>query len=152
MPKHLARFEFTPSDASSNILGVRVYAPKPTEGSENADSPVFSDEPFFAIELKKSGIPIPAIPMDTMFMPYDLTLVQPPLKPSQHPEKDGLVGTSAWMSILPTYKGKVKPASIKGLLPGGKISNGVDFPDIKPWSTVIHWPECDITFPPSQVL
>ncbi|CAG8767028.1 7198_t:CDS:2, partial [Acaulospora colombiana] len=140
MPKHLARFEFTSSESSPDVLGVRVYAAKNAEGSENADSPSFNDEPFFAIELKNSKIPLPAVPMDTRIMPYDLTLVQPPLRPSEHPEKDGLIGTSAWMTVLPIYKGKIKPAYIRGLLTGGKISNGVDLPDIHPWSTVIHWP------------
>ncbi|PVG04482.1 hypothetical protein CPB86DRAFT_778772 [Serendipita vermifera] len=152
VPKHLARFEFTPADSSSNAMGVRVYACKNEPGAENADHPVFSDEPFFAVELKNTKLPFPALPMNTKIMPYDLMLVQPALKPSKEYEKDGLVGTSAWMSVLPTYTGKIKLGYVKGLLPGGKLSNGVDFPDIRPWSTVIHWPSCDIVFPPAHVL
>lgn len=129
-----------------------MYACKNEPGAENADQPVFSDEPFFAVELKNTKLPFPALPMNTKIMPYDLMLVQPALKPSKEYEKDGLVGTSAWMSVLPTYTGKIKLGYVKGLLPGGKLSNGVDFPDIRPWSTVIYWPSCDIVFPPAHVL
>jgi hypothetical protein len=141
----LAKFEFTPSGQE---LGVRVY---PTV-NETGDVSNFSSTPFFAVQFTPWKIPLPAIPYSTSLLPFNTTLVQPALEQSSNPEEDGLVGSDDWKKTILGFTGSVKPVSWKGLLEGGKLGDGIHFPDMRPWSTVIHWLECDVTFPAPQVL
>jgi len=155
IPKHLAKFAFTPSETTSGGMEIRVYAPTHIDGQQNT---TFNEKPFFAALVQPSMLPIPALPLNLKYSPINLVLVQPPLEESDSVEKDGLVGAKRWCSILPNFVGKVKPISVSGLLEnnsseGGaskspkQIANGIDFPDFSPYRIGIHWPKATLNFP-----
>lgn len=107
VPKHLARFTFTPSDTIKGGMEIRVFAPTHIDGEQNT---TFNEKPFLAALVQPSMLPIPALPLNLKYSPMSLVLVQPPLEESDSVEKDGLVGTKHWCSILPHLVGKVKPS------------------------------------------
>lgn len=105
IPKHLAKFSFTPSETINGATEIRVFAPKTIDGENSA----FEEKPFFAALAKPSMLPIPAIPMNSSYSPKHRMLVQPPLESSSAVAKDGLIGTDKWCSIQPVMVGKIKP-------------------------------------------
>ena len=107
VPKHLAKFTFTPSETVTGGTEIRIYAPTHIDGQQDT---IFNVKPFFAALVQPSMLPIPALPLNLTYSPMSLVLVQPPLEQSDSVEKDGLVGTKRWCSILPNFEGKVKPS------------------------------------------
>jgi hypothetical protein len=101
---------FSPSETITGGVEMRVYAPTHIDGEQNT---TFHKKPFFAALVRPSMLPIPALPLNLKYSPMSLVLVQPPLEASDSVEKDGLVGTKRWCSILPNLVGKVKPSEYR---------------------------------------
>ncbi|KAF8309726.1 hypothetical protein DL93DRAFT_2085247 [Clavulina sp. PMI_390] len=157
IPKHLARFSFTPSTSIKGATEVRIYTPNTIsyDAAAGQDTTTWNETPFFAALLQPSRLPIPAIPFNLKYSPLRLTLIQPPLESSESVETDGLAGTDKWCSILPGFVGSIKSVSVTPLLdmPPAEASkrpkrfaNGVEFPDFAPYSIGIHWPSATLTF------
>ncbi|KLO17692.1 hypothetical protein SCHPADRAFT_913514 [Schizopora paradoxa] len=133
VPKHPARFEFKAlSDSETRIS---VYPP--TTGAGSTETP-----PFFSAIVSKALNLLPSMPLSTKSIPFDSTLVLPPLPSS--PSDPKYAGTDTWKSLPSIMKGKirflwVKPGEIKDAHGKPQFSDGVGFPKIEPWSLGIHW-------------
>ncbi|KAL6308199.1 hypothetical protein BKA93DRAFT_892793 [Sparassis latifolia] len=157
IPKTIAKFSFTPN--SDGVLEVKVFAPT---SLETPGSPIFSDTPFFAVNIRPSVIPVPAIPLNLKHLPMPFILVQPPLEASPSAGQDGCIGTDHWVSVdVSDYGGRVKPIRWKGGLAvvdsntqktSTRIADGVGFPDVVPYSMGLHLAQMKIQFPESVVL
>src|ERR1700761_5370334 len=97
IPKHLARFEFTPT--SSGGTRIEVFPPSPATDDE---------KPFFAATSHPMRF-APSFYYKTAWSPLDLALYQPPLPSLQNLELSevpygvnpkSLAGTTEWCSIL----------------------------------------------------
>ncbi|KAJ7659490.1 hypothetical protein B0H17DRAFT_1212884 [Mycena rosella] len=116
IPKHLAEFDF--DDATDGSTTVTV---SPPGDSANA---------HFRAKFTPATGPIPVQVNTTITGDY-LTLIQPALPAS--PTNPVEVGTSTWQQLLLGVKSETLAASvISGALPGGKIGNGIGYPDIQP--------------------
>ncbi|KAL4922072.1 hypothetical protein BDW62DRAFT_197311 [Aspergillus aurantiobrunneus] len=82
IPKHRARFEFTPVGTDKDIA-LKVYHP------ENAPAPLDPNVPFFTVLLKGSSLP--KLPLPAL---APLPLVQPPLLKSRWPP--GIQDAGSW--------------------------------------------------------
>ncbi|KAI9375063.1 hypothetical protein BJX61DRAFT_550338 [Aspergillus egyptiacus] len=137
IPKHRARFEFTPV-ANSNDLSLKVYHP------EDAPAPLNPHLPFFTAILKDSSLPKLPLPRLASF-----ALTQPPLCHPRYPDgvQDAVIATddpengreNPWLSIKPSFHGKWGLAYASRLEEGdgGETlewhGDGVGFPRVKLW-------------------
>ncbi|GBE82997.1 hypothetical protein SCP_0500400 [Sparassis crispa] len=152
IPKTLAKFSFAPN--SDGEMEVKVFAPT---SFENPESSIFSDTPFFAVNIRPRAIPLPEIPLNLKHSPIPFTLVQPPLEASPTAAQDGCIGTDNWVSVdVADYRGRVKPISWKGDLTvvdpdtqkvRTRIADGVGFPDIVPYSIGLHFAQLKVQVP-----
>jgi len=72
--------------------------------------------------------------------------MQPPLPKnpsSEHPEE---IGTDKWASLTPILKGNLKVVKWVAGSEEGIISDGVEFPKMKPWSVGIEMDDLDLDF------
>ena len=146
IPKNLAHFVFTPgADTSSKALPYSRISVAPHDSPET---------PFFVIDLSPTmflsdGI----IPFSTHLFPTSLLqTVNPPLPQSLNWKEDGRVGTETWLAFTSGMKGKAGFFRGAGGLPGGAFGNGIDFPDVKPWSLGMWVREFELNFPIPEVL
>ncbi|KAJ3538184.1 hypothetical protein NM688_g6555 [Phlebia brevispora] len=145
VPKHLAHFTFTPSNASS---------PKALPYSRiTVASLETPDKPFFAVDLTptmlfSSGV----IPFNTRFLPINTALAHPPLPHSLNWRKDGLVGTDRWCVLPMLLKGRAGFFRCKGALEGGKYGDSVGFPDFRPWSVGMWLRDFELELPVGEHL
>lgn len=133
VPKHPARFEF--KELSKTETQISVYPPTTAANEDTSD-------PFFSAIVSKGLKFLPDIPLSTKSIPFDSTLVLPPLPSS--PSDPKLAGTDSWKSLPSIMKGKirclwVKPGEIRDVHGKPQFSDGVGFPKIEPWSLGIHW-------------
>lgn len=102
IPKHLARFSFTPADASkSSPIKVEVYRAIP-----GSSPPSFSTQPFFSATIHPISY-LPVFPMSSSWLSYlgiSTSILQPPL-PTGDPT-DLVVGTTDWKRSLPVLTSK----------------------------------------------
>jgi len=155
IPKSLAKFSFTP--AADGSLDVKVFIPV---SLENPDAPTFAETPFFAVKIKRSWFP--SIPLNLKYLPVPSLLVQPPLEGSPTASEDGLIATDRWVSVdVSGYRGWVKTIKWEGGLTttdpaSGKtrkrVANGVDFPDVNPLATGLHFSDLVVAFPVEKTL
>ncbi|KAI9511454.1 hypothetical protein F5148DRAFT_1170605 [Russula earlei] len=130
IPKHLARFEFTPTGSKSSTI--KVFLPD-------------AEKPFFAATVTDSyipGIPIPARLLNPL-----MRIVQPPLLAGS-PQDIQIETTDDWVSITPAYHGSWRIAYIRQAEPDLELyGDGLQFPRIKPFwigakfTGTIHFPE-----------
>ncbi|KAJ3530063.1 hypothetical protein NM688_g7764 [Phlebia brevispora] len=145
IPKHLAHFTFTPSDASS---------PKALPYSRiTVASPETPDKPFFAVDLTPtmllgSGI----IPFNTKYLPMSTDMAHPPLPQSPNWREDALVGTDRWCLMPLLMKGKAGFFRCKGGLEDGKYGDNEAFPDFRPWSVGMWLRDFELEFPVGEHL
>lgn len=96
IPKHLARFKFTPTDASkSSPVKVEVYRSDPS-----------ATRPFFSATIHPISY-LPAFPMSSSWLSYlgiSTAILQPPL-PEGDPA-DVVVGTKDWKRSFPVLKSR----------------------------------------------
>ncbi|KAJ7789380.1 hypothetical protein B0H14DRAFT_243605 [Mycena olivaceomarginata] len=116
IPKHQADFNFT----------------KLADGSQTVTVSPPGDlaNPHFSVKLTPTIDPVP-IEINTALTGDYLTLIQPsfPASPTNPVE----VGTKTWKQLLLNVQTKTLTATIiSGALPGGKIGNGIGYPDIQP--------------------
>lgn len=143
--KTLAHFDFTPNpNASKRDLPYTRIAIAP---------PGFPDMPFFLVDL----VPIPLLskgilPVNTAYWPIDTEAVCPPLPQSSTWREDGLVGTDRWVSITSGMKGSAGIFRFRGALEGGKLSDGIGFPIVKPWPIAMWMRDFELDFPLGVVL
>ncbi|KLO17694.1 hypothetical protein SCHPADRAFT_157044 [Schizopora paradoxa] len=138
VPKHPARFEF--EELSNSETKISVYPPVTNDGAtvgESTDVP-----PIFSAVVSKAANFLPSIPFSTTFLPFDTTVVLPPLPTS--PSHPAIIGTDSWKSFSSVMRGKVrfiwvKPGEIKDADGIPQFGDGVEFPKIKPWSLGMYW-------------
>jgi hypothetical protein len=137
IPKRLARFAFDPVDPAklSGPTRVSVFACLSNAAS---GSPAFAPEPFFSVILTPSILP--SFPLKSQYLPLDLRLVMPPLDDETAAGHE-LVGTERWASLTPSLVGPCRAVWGKGALtgPGNRWTDGVGFPDTKPYSLGLVW-------------
>jgi len=129
IPKHVAKFKFTPLVPKSKTILVEVSPP----GEES--------KPFFRALCTPISF-LPSFPFSSKLMPADMnTITHPPLpgSPSSYSE----VLTDKWISIVMTMKGrgelaKFKLAQTEEDIEKGEFGDGVMFPKIKPWGLMLH--------------
>ncbi|OBZ73857.1 hypothetical protein A0H81_05843 [Grifola frondosa] len=155
-PKELAKFTFTPSPTVSGATEVRVF-------SATSYSPVaYASAPFFSIRIKPVMRPLPAIRINSKYLPrVSITFVQPPIDASADSAEDCRVGTNKWrMFDTSDYSGSVRPVRWEGLLedddPASKkrkkrMANGKEFPDVMPYSVGIHFSNVALRLPVGTV-
>ncbi|KAK1231920.1 hypothetical protein PQX77_004957 [Marasmius sp. AFHP31] len=115
IPKHRANFNWTKQGLSTVV---------------SISSPDSPNEPFFSAKLTPATGPIPAEVNTTLTGSY-LTLVQPPLPGDS--SDPALVGTDTWKSLLLNAQSEaVNPVAITGNLRGGRIGDGVGYPNVFP--------------------
>ncbi|KAJ7018342.1 hypothetical protein C8F04DRAFT_1151892 [Mycena alexandri] len=116
IPEHLADFDFTTSADGSTTVTV--------------SPPGDASNPHFKARLSPTTAPIP-IQINTAFTGDYLTLIQPSFAASATNSVE--VGTDTWKQLLLNVQTDTLAATIiSGALPGGKIGNGIGFPDIQP--------------------
>ncbi|KAL6170634.1 hypothetical protein ACJQWK_03606 [Exserohilum turcicum] len=112
IPKHLARFSFSapptaPGQSPPPSLTVQVFAPGTTDGDGTA--------PFFACTVKPWQW-IPALPVNTKYIPLSLTVAQPPI-----PEHAGFKAAAAKAAVDNAHtvdEYDIDPAKAGAVLPG----------------------------------
>ncbi|KAG8695203.1 hypothetical protein FRC11_001662, partial [Ceratobasidium sp. 423] len=143
IPKHLARFEFTPetpSDLLSPIL-VSVYP-----SLSDSPTPKFSQDPVFRARLVPSRH-LPNFSLNLSSIPrilLDPRVLQPPLTDP--------IGTEEWCMVAPGYVGQVRVMYPEPNLEGARYGDGIGFPDLQAMSVGLWWPEVDIFFPAPEIL
>ncbi|KAL4783585.1 hypothetical protein BJX76DRAFT_250846 [Aspergillus varians] len=134
IPKHRARFEFTPAGKD---LAVRVYHP------EDTSAPLDPKTPFFTALLQGSSLP--KVPLPKL---APLGVVQPPLAKSRWPPgiQDTVIATddpengreNPWLLARPSFKGSWSLAYAHRLEAGENTlqwhGDGIGFPNVKLWS------------------
>ncbi|KAJ7782669.1 hypothetical protein B0H16DRAFT_1493935 [Mycena metata] len=116
IPKHLADFDFAISADGSTTVTV--------------SPPGDSSNPHFKAKLSPTTAPIP-IQINTALTGDYLTLIQPSFSASATNPVE--VGTDTWKQLLLNVQTDSLAATIiSGALPGGKIGNGIGYPDIQP--------------------
>ncbi|KAL1943049.1 hypothetical protein VTO73DRAFT_4720 [Trametes versicolor] len=155
LPRELAEFVFTPSLDHPDATEVRVFpATSPT---------TFASEACFAALVKP--VPwVPSIPASLAVFPR-VTLCQPPLEALPDSAMGRLVEIPRWhLMECNEYSGRTKPFRCEGLLapaegapnedpevakkPAKKrMADGVDFPDVEPYSIGVYWKEVTMTIP-----
>ncbi|KAJ6596286.1 hypothetical protein DFH09DRAFT_1024134 [Mycena vulgaris] len=116
IPKHLAVFDW--ADAADGSTTVTVSPP-----SDIAN-------PHFRVKLTPSLGPIP-LQVNTTLTGNYLTLIQPAIPASATNPVE--IGTDTWKQLLLNVKTDTLAATfISGALPGGRIGNGVGYPNIQP--------------------
>ncbi|KAJ7097519.1 hypothetical protein C8R44DRAFT_811543, partial [Mycena epipterygia] len=116
IPKHLAMFDFDDSVDGSTTVSV-----SPPSDMAN---------PFFKVKLAPTTAPIP-LQVNTTLTGNYLNLIQPELPAS--PTNPVEIGTDTWKQLLLNIKTDTLAATvISGALPGGRIGDGVGYPDIQP--------------------
>ncbi|KAJ6593472.1 hypothetical protein B0H19DRAFT_1246236 [Mycena capillaripes] len=116
IPKHQANFNFT----------------KLADGSQTVTVSPPGDlaHPHFSARLTPTIAPIP-IQINTALTGNYLTLIQPSFPASATNPVE--VGTDTWKQLLLNVQTDTLTATIiSGALPGGKIGNGIGYPDIQP--------------------
>ncbi|KZV95934.1 hypothetical protein EXIGLDRAFT_643759 [Exidia glandulosa HHB12029] len=123
VPKHLARFKFTPQAGGRTLIEVfDFYEPEETAA------------PFFAAVARPQRF-IPSLPFTTNWLKFGRVPLPPlPTGPSDHPEE---VGTEEWCAFEQETKGWVKicwwePAPVRegGRIAPGEYADGVGFPKL----------------------
>ncbi|CAE6488302.1 unnamed protein product [Rhizoctonia solani] len=143
IPKHLARFEFTPetpSDPLSPTLA-SVYA-----SLSDSPNPEFSPDPIFRARLVPSRR-LPNFPLNLSSIPraiLDSRVLQPPLTSP--------VGTEQWCMVAPGYAGQARIMYPEPGLEGARYGDGVGFPDFQSMSIGLWWPKAEIFFPAPEIL
>ncbi|TFY70562.1 hypothetical protein EVG20_g2433, partial [Dentipellis fragilis] len=161
IPKHLARFEWTPRSGDPYTTTLKVYH------HDGVPPPLSADEPFFVATLTRSRLP--AVPANTARIPFasrSLRLVQPPLFRGRYPDNGegpgaAVIGTddpphgrtNPWLSITPTYNGWFGLAYIESMKGDGALTDlgdGRSFPRCNPvwvgqrFKGVIHFPASEV--------
>ncbi|KAL0572109.1 hypothetical protein V5O48_009862 [Marasmius crinis-equi] len=114
IPKHRANFSFHKDGAITTV---------------SVSSPETPNKPFFSAKLAPVTGPIPAEVNSTITGSY-LTLIQPPIPGD--PSDPAIVGTDTWKSLVLDTKSKaINPVGITGNL-GGRLGDGVGYPNIFP--------------------
>lgn len=148
IPKHLARFKFTPGP--SNSTKIEVFAPEPSV-ADAFFSTISTPAPWF-----------PSFPFRASWIPQDTTLVQPPLPtvaddrilPVEGEDRATLTGgREEWISILCSMSGKMRVVHLEPALDGKEYGDGVGAPKIRPWRLGLEWlPGMKLTFPKGEVV
>ncbi|KZV95923.1 hypothetical protein EXIGLDRAFT_643756 [Exidia glandulosa HHB12029] len=120
VPKHLARFSFTPQDGNRTLVEVSDFYD--------------DDAPFFAAIATPQRF-VPAVPFSSNWLRYGKIPLPPlPTGPADHPEE---VGTTDWVAFEQETKGWVKPCWWEpgpfregGKIPKGEYTDGVGFPKL----------------------
>ncbi|KAA1468435.1 hypothetical protein DENSPDRAFT_464714 [Dentipellis sp. KUC8613] len=161
IPKHLARFEWTPKAGDPYTTTLKVYH------HDGVPPPLSATEPFFEATLTRSRLP--AVPLNTANIPFasrSLRLVQPPLFRGRYPDDGEMPGsavigtddpphgrTNPWLSITPGYNGWFGLAYIEAVKRNGALEDlgdGCSFPRCNPvwmgmrFEGVIHFPAPEV--------
>ncbi|KAF5344740.1 hypothetical protein D9758_015297 [Tetrapyrgos nigripes] len=136
IPKHVAKFDW-----QTSALGVTTVSVSSSGG-----------KPFFSAQLLPTTLPIPIEVNSTLTGDY-LTLIQPPLPAGNTTSAPAEIGTDEWVSFLLNTKTKTVAANtIIGNLPGGKLGDGVLYPNIAPLLPVGAKISGTLEFPVPEVL
>lgn len=154
IPKHLARFEFTPETPSDPLspLTVSVYP-----ATSTSPEPEFASEPAFRARLAPSRR-LPNFPVTVNLGVFPRAILDPRLFQAPLSGVPGyghgspIVSTEQWCSIESTYKGQPRIMYPEPALDGGKFGDGIGFPDVKPLSVGLWWPQAEIKFPDPIIL
>ncbi|KAE9408754.1 hypothetical protein BT96DRAFT_932521 [Gymnopus androsaceus JB14] len=115
IPKHIGIFDFQ----EDGLGGTSV----------SLTSPDGDGTPFFSVNILPTTLPIP-IEVNSTLTGGFLNFLQPPLPAETLPVE---VGTTTWKQFLLSAQTTTLQANvISGALPGGKIGDGVGYPDIQP--------------------
>ncbi|KAF9073573.1 hypothetical protein BDP27DRAFT_1318520 [Rhodocollybia butyracea] len=114
IPKHLATFDF-----QTDILGgTTLSVSSPENGST-----------FFSVNLLPTTLEIP-LEVSLALTGNYLNFVQPPIPNGTLPVE---IGTTTWdQFLLNGQTTSVQASLISGALPGGRIGDGVGYPDVQP--------------------
>ncbi|KAK7471990.1 hypothetical protein VKT23_000098 [Stygiomarasmius scandens] len=135
IPKHVANFDWQKSALGITTLSISSEA----SGGER----------FFSAKFVPTTLPIP-IEVNTTLTGDYLNLVQPPL-PSGVTEAE--IATDTWKKFLLNAKTEtIAATTIVGNLGGGKIGDGVGYPDIEPLLPVGAKLSGGLIFPVSEVV
>ncbi|KAF8714642.1 hypothetical protein RHS03_00282, partial [Rhizoctonia solani] len=143
IPKHLARFEFTP-ETPSDPLSPTVISVYPS--LSDSPTPDFSPDPIFRTRVVPSRY-LPRFPLNLSHIPraiLDARLIQPPLTDP--------VGTEKWCMVNPGYAGQAQVIYPEPGLERGRYGDGIGFPDLQPMSIGLWWPKVEIQFPLAEIL
>ncbi|KAK3638075.1 hypothetical protein LTR56_013285 [Elasticomyces elasticus] len=124
IPKHLARFEFSAPPVAKGAsppsdLTVSVY---PHDAG-------ISDKPFFRATLTPARY-LPTFPLDTAWLPLNMTFVQPPIPSS---DDSVLCGTDAWRSY------KVAGRTRRARVMWTRVEQGEELAEKGYWPLVPLW-------------
>ncbi|THU93670.1 hypothetical protein K435DRAFT_861300 [Dendrothele bispora CBS 962.96] len=135
IPKHIAAFDCQTSPLGEMTLSVSSSS---SEG-----------KPFFSAKFLPTTLPIP-IEVNTTLVGDYLNLIQPPLPAGMSPAE---ISTDTWKSFLLNAKTDTVAASlIIGNLTGGKIGDGVGYPNIQPLFPVGAKLSGKLIFPVSEII
>ncbi|GAB1521184.1 hypothetical protein RhiTH_004275 [Rhizoctonia solani] len=143
IPKHLAKFEFTP-ETPSDPLSPTVISVYPS--LSDSPTPDFSPDPIFRTRVVPSRY-LPKFPLNLSRIPraiLDARLIQPPLTDP--------VGTEKWCMVNPGYAGQAQVMYPEPGLERGRYGDGIGFPDLQPMSIGLWWPKVEIQFPLAEIL
>ncbi|KAF8754569.1 hypothetical protein RHS01_06054 [Rhizoctonia solani] len=143
IPKHLAKFEFTP-ETPSDPLSPTVISVYPS--LSDSPTPDFSPDPIFRTRVVPSRY-LPKFPLNLSRIPraiLDARLIQPPLTDP--------VGTEKWCMVNPGYAGQAQVMYPEPGLERGRYGDGTGFPDLQPMSIGLWWPKVEIQFPLAEIL
>jgi hypothetical protein len=115
--KHLARFEWNPTD--SKTFTVKVFLPD-------------AEVPFFSACITESSIP--AVPLPAFLLNPFMRIVQPPLLASNPPDIEVASSNDEWVSVTPAYSGRWRLAYIQPSEGGNELyGDGLNYPQTKPF-------------------
>ncbi|KAK7444273.1 hypothetical protein VKT23_015283 [Stygiomarasmius scandens] len=118
IPKHTVNFDFQTSDLG--VTTVSVSSPG-------------SDTPFFSAKFLPTLAPIPVEINSTILTGDYLNLIQPPLPSGNLTAFPEEVATDTWKQLVLNVKSKTVTANaVVGNLPGGKLGDGIGYPDVFP--------------------